>query len=85
MAAGLAMYFMNGTIPTSGASPGLIPTTWTIAATGDFNADGKSDLRWRDNSGTTAIWLMDGATILPTSASLGIVSTVWAVQGNNAD
>ena len=30
-------------------------------ATHDFNGDGKSDIVWRDTTGDTAIWLMNGA------------------------
>jgi hypothetical protein len=35
---------------------GNIPTTWSIALTGDYNGDGMSDLLWRDTSGNTSIW-----------------------------
>ena len=37
-----------------------MPSNWTIVGTGDFNGDGKSDILWRDTSGTVAIWLMNG-------------------------
>ena len=79
------MWLMNGTTLSGGGSSGSVATVWTIVETGDFNGDGKSDLLWHDNSGNTAIWLMDGTTILPSSASLGNVPTVWAIQGTNAD
>jgi hypothetical protein len=81
----VAMWFMNGTTLSGGGSPGSVATTWTIAQTGDFNTDGMSDLLWRDTGGNTAIWLMDGTTILPSSASLGNVATSWTIQGTNAD
>jgi hypothetical protein len=60
-------WLMNGAtrvgapLPLSGApSP---PVTSELAATGDFNKDGRPDLLWRD-LGTQAIsiWLMNGAT-----------------------
>jgi hypothetical protein len=76
---------MNGVSMVGGGSPGSVATIWTIAATGDFNGDGKSDLLWRDSSGNTAIWLMNGTTILPGSASLGNVDFSWTVQSSNAD
>jgi hypothetical protein len=38
------------------------PLNWTLAATGDWNADGKADLLWRNNtSQKLAVWLMNGA------------------------
>jgi hypothetical protein len=36
---------------------------WTLAATGDFNGDGKSDIVWRHSeTGATIVWFMDGRT-----------------------
>ena len=61
----------------------LETTNWPIVETGDFNGDGMSDILWRDTSGNTAIWFMNGAT--PTGASLGVVSNDWTIQGLNAD
>src|SRR6185503_10858972 len=55
-------------------------TGWTIAATGDFNADGKSDILWRDTAGNVATWLMDGAAVSSYSAS-GSASATWTVSG----
>src|SRR5262245_38401260 len=45
----------------------------------DFDADGKSDILWRDSSGNTAIWLMNG----PMVAHAGVIGTVpsWVVAG----
>ena len=34
-----------------------VPTNWTIAGTGDFNGDGKDDILWRNEAGTTTNWL----------------------------
>lgn len=40
------------------------PTTlnWHVKGIGDFNADGRSDILWRENNGLVDIWLMNGAT-----------------------
>ncbi len=39
-------------------------TNWTIAGTGDFDGDGKSDILWRNSRpGEVAIWLMNGTSI----------------------
>ena len=47
-------------------------------ATGDFNGDGKADILWRSNTGTVAIWLLNGATVT-SGASLGDVPIGWTV------
>jgi hypothetical protein len=46
----------------------------------DFNADGKSDIAWRDTSGNAAVWLMNGAQ-LTQSAGLGSAPTTWSIVG----
>jgi hypothetical protein len=45
---------------------------------GDFNGDGKSDIVWRDNTGNTAIWLMNGATVSSAVVGGG-VPTTWSI------
>ena len=34
-------------------------SSWTVAETGDFNADKKSDILWRNSNGDLAIWFMN--------------------------
>jgi hypothetical protein len=46
----------------------------------DFNADGMSDILWRDTSGNTAAWLMNGSQIF-SSGGLGSVPVSWSVVG----
>jgi VCBS repeat protein len=46
----------------------------------DFDGDGKSDIAWRDTSGNTAVWLMNGAQ-LAQSAGIGTAPTTWSVVG----
>jgi hypothetical protein len=59
---------MIGTGALSGAaSPS---PDWTLASTGDFNADGKADILWyKESTGQLVVWLMNGhtrtASILP--------------------
>jgi hypothetical protein len=60
-------------------------TNWVIPLTGDFNADGMSDILWYDtNSGDVAMWLMNGGTVT-SSLGVGNVPTDWQIQGMNAD
>ena len=47
----------------------------------DFNADGNSDILWRDTSGDVAVWLMNSATIQQ-GASLGNLPTSWSIVGS---
>ena len=46
----------------------------------DYNADGKSDILWRNTDGNAAIWLMNGLT-LASGAGLGVVPTSWTIAG----
>jgi hypothetical protein len=57
---------------------GVMPLTTVNSH--DFNADGKSDIAWRDTGGDTAVWLMNGAKVTQ-SAGLGVVPTGWSIVG----
>jgi hypothetical protein len=61
-----------------------VPTTWTMAQTGDFNGDRKSDLLWRDTAGDTSIWFMNGVSVASTG-NVGIIPTIWTLQTANSD
>ncbi len=68
----MARHFRNLVVPWS--------------AVHDGNGDGKSDIYWRDNNGNTAVWLMNGGTIL-SAGGLGIVAnwSIVAVRDFNSD
>ena len=55
-------------------------SNWDVLGSGDFNADGKADILWRDNEGNVAVWLMNGTSV----AGGGVVAnapTNWKVEG----
>jgi hypothetical protein len=43
-------------------------TAWKVSGVGDFDGDGKSDLLWRHDNGTIAVWLMNGTSLATISA-----------------
>ena len=47
---------------------------------GDVNGDGKADVLWRHTSGTVAVWLLNGSTIIGSGVP-GSVSPGWTVAG----
>jgi hypothetical protein len=58
-----------------------IPPGFTLAAH-DSNHDGKSDITWRDTSGNTAIWLMNGIAVTNQNSSfVANVPSQWAIVG----
>jgi FG-GAP repeat len=61
-----------------------IPAACAVAATGDFDGDGKSDLLWRDSGGNTSVWFMNG-TQVASAAAVGNIPTTWTVQSVNAE
>jgi hypothetical protein len=76
---------MNGAqvLGGSNAGPGG-PAGWTIAGSGDFDADGTADVLWQDASaGGTQTWIseMNGPTALPGSTSGPSGPAGWTVAG----
>ncbi len=77
------MYLMNGTSITS---KGYVYTTppasegWTVIQSGDFNADGKSDLLWQNSlTGQGSVWLMNGLTMLSSGMPYVVTNSDWQV------
>ena len=66
------------------------PNAWRIRSVADFNADGRVDLVWQDQtSGMAQIWLMGGATGVTLQNTVNLaVSNLWHIVGSgdfNAD
>ncbi len=65
---------------------GTMSSQWTIAQTGDYNGDGKSDILWIDTSGTSGnveVWFMNGAKV--SSMASFTIGKGWSVQSANAE
>jgi hypothetical protein len=58
---------------------GVIPSTWQIEGTGDFNGKGDGVL-WRNINGDTALWNSNGSGSF-TFQDLGIIPSSWLIEG----
>jgi hypothetical protein len=72
------LYDVGAGIASAG-TPIMVKTS-CLADTHDFNADGKSDIAWRDGSGNIAFWLMNGAAVSSTGTVGGVPAT-WSIVG----
>jgi FG-GAP repeat protein len=58
---------------------------WSVADTGDFNGDNKSDIFWYNTTtGQVVLWFISGTTVIG-GGSPGTASTDWRPQVSNAD
>lgn len=69
---------MDSTIPVLNVTVGLQSD---VSFTGDFNADGKADLFWRNDSGSIAIWSMNGAQVTDGSQVNAAPDASWHAVG----
>jgi hypothetical protein len=60
-----------------------VPTDWTVAAVGDFNGDGRSDILWRNDNGLVTEWLgtQSGAFVANNAHVWAQVDNAWQVVG----
>ena len=78
-----AIWLMNGTAISAGASLGLLSTDWSFDGIGDCNADGKADIVLTNHvTGERAIWLMEG-TKISAGVSLGLLPLSWVISGES--
>jgi hypothetical protein len=66
--------------------PHVMDTAWEIAGTGDFNADGNTDILWRYYGGDyiqgwNVIWYMNGTTITGYGFLPTVQDTNWRIAG----
>ena len=55
-----------------------LPEPFLVASTGNYDADGKSDILWRNSStGEHYIYLMDGLTVKPSSGYIPTMPLDW--------
>jgi hypothetical protein len=73
-----SLYAIANGIPSTPVSLNLERSAYSKPA--DFNGDGMTDILWRDEFGTLAIWEMSGGNVL---ASVGgqVVSKDWSIVG----
>ena len=73
----------GGFAPNNANAAAVVPTSWHIVGTGDFNGDGRDDILWRNTDGTVSNWLgtaVGGFT--PNDANAArFVPTAWHVVG----
>jgi hypothetical protein len=76
------------TVTYQGAPVTLDPS-WSIAAMGDFNGDGKADIMLRSTSGVFAEWTMNGSAIAAvngvTAGGQAVAAPGWQTQGSATD
>ncbi len=58
----------------------VVGPEWQVRAVADFNADGRSDILWRNTNGTLAIWHMQTATHVGESAHIPM-EAIWQISG----
>jgi hypothetical protein len=83
----ISVWFMNGTTQASSSyfTPSAVAdTNWQIAGIGDFNADGQSDMVWRNQAtGGISVWFMNGTTQASSSwlTPSAVADTNWQIAG----
>jgi hypothetical protein len=77
----VAAWLMDGATQIQAAllNPDTVPTSWRLGAFQDFNADGKKDILWHDQTtGALTVWYMDGNTRTSTATpSPAMVHPSW--------
>jgi hypothetical protein len=75
----VALWNSNGSGGFTFQDLGVIPTTWQIEGTGDFNGGG-ADVLWRNINGDVALWNSNGSGGF-TFQDLGVIPSDWQIEG----
>ncbi len=76
------LWAMNGPsiVAGSGGLLQIADLNFAVAATGDFNGDGRDDIVWRNQTtGVTTMWLMNGTAIGGGSGTFATIAAPWTV------
>ena len=77
------LWEMNGFALKAAQQIAAPSTQWSIAGTGDFDDDGKSDLLWHnDVTGATELWEMNGFAL---KAAQQIAAPSWHAVNESYD
>ncbi|MEO7410339.1 MAG: FG-GAP-like repeat-containing protein [Sphingomicrobium sp.] len=73
----------GGFVQNNANAAAVVPTSWQIAGTGDFNGDGRDDILWRNVDGQLSNWLATatGGFTQNNANAAAVVSTAWQVVG----
>ncbi len=73
----------GGFVQNNANAAAVVPTSWSIAGTGDFNGDGRDDILWRNVDGQLSNWLAtaSGGFVANNANAAAVVPTAWSVAG----
>jgi hypothetical protein len=81
------VWFMNDAVFTGeSVFSQVLDTDWKIAGTGDFNADGETDILWRNHGtgpyqGLNVIWFMNDTAFQSEAVFSQVLDTAWQIAG----